>query len=205
MDEATHALFMMNKLGYKVVVIGTSMGGAIATYLASQYPEKIQGVVLASPFYDFSSLPAELLYYRPLFKCISLISPVRQVDLAVPPEKDNWTDYWYRFQYWSSLDMVMDIAKITAQRSVYEKISEPVLLLYYCKDEKHQDDVASVSAMKDAFSLFGKGSSPNPLNKEIAIKEGNHVLLSRYFRKDVDLDSSVKEMTSFLMKIETNW
>ncbi|MBU3915081.1 alpha/beta hydrolase, partial [bacterium] len=84
LTESTRALMMMEKLGDKVMVVGTSMGGAIATYLAATYPEKIDSLVLCSPSYAFASPAARLVTFYPLFKFMSIVSPIRISSAPVP-------------------------------------------------------------------------------------------------------------------------
>ncbi|MCX7679025.1 MAG: alpha/beta hydrolase [Spirochaetes bacterium] len=184
LDTATAALLMMEKLGEKIFVVGTSMGGLIATYLAAHYPDRITGTVLVSPFYDFATAATRLANCYPIFRTFVFINPIRVSSREVPPDEDNWTKYWYREQYFISLQQLIDLKRIIARREVYEKITIPVLLLYYYKDENNQDKTASVAHMKEAFALFGKSKQPNPLNRAVAIEEGSHVLMSKYSKTD---------------------
>lgn len=200
LDESTDALHMMQKLGDNVIVIGTSLGGLLATYLASEFPDEISGVVLCSPFYELGSPWARFLHVTPLFKLVNLMVPIRISDYPVPPQKDNWTLYWYKEQNFSALKMLIDLTEYAAKKSVYEKIRVPVLLLYYYKDVRHKDWAASVPHMRKAFSHFGKSGLPNPLSREVAIVEGDHVLLSRYVESD--WEKVIKEISEFIESIK---
>src|SRR5690606_35296619 len=53
LDQAITDLRAMQLLGDKVIVVGTSMGGMVATYLAAEYPDLVNGLILVSPFYDY--------------------------------------------------------------------------------------------------------------------------------------------------------
>ena len=69
--------------------------------------------------------------------------------------------------------------------SLFEKVKQPTLLLYYYKDEDHQDDVVKVSAMKRMFRHLG---TPDSLKRNIAIPNaGDHVIGSYIKSKDVKL------------------
>lgn len=184
LDTAISSLLMMEKLGEKICVVGTSMGGLIATYLAAQYPEKIACTILVSPFYNFATSSARLANCNPIFRIFVILNPMRVSPRPVPPEEDNWTKYWYREQYYISLNQLLDLKRMIAKREIYEKITTPVLLLYYYKDEENQDMTASVPAMKDAFARFGKSKQPHPLNTAVAIENGSHVLMSKYSETD---------------------
>lgn len=52
-QTAEEALLMMPKLGKKVIVLGTSTGGLIATYLGAKHGDQIHALILASPLWDF--------------------------------------------------------------------------------------------------------------------------------------------------------
>ena len=196
LDESITALSMMDRLGDKVIVAGTSMGGLITTYLASAHPEKITGVILVSPYYNFASAAARLVNHYPVFKLFITMNPIRISSSPVPPEEDNWTGYWYREQYFSSVRQLLDLRKLIARNSVYEKVTIPALMLYYYRDEENQDDTASVAHMKDAFQRFGSSSKAHPLNKAVSISDGEHVLMSRFFKGDTTL--MVKESVDFI-------
>ncbi|HPA72758.1 MAG TPA: alpha/beta fold hydrolase [Spirochaetota bacterium] len=199
LDTAVTALRMMEKLGDKVVVVGTSMGGLITTYLAANYPEKMSGVVLVSPFYNFPTATARLVNHYPIFRAFTALNPVRVSSSPVPPEADNWTNYWYREQYFASGWQLISLARMVARNDVFDKITLPVLMLYYFKDEENQDGSASVSHMKEAFERFGHATKANPQNRIVQVKDGAHVLLSKWERTDRDL--VVREIRDFVKRI----
>ena len=45
-----------------------------------------------------------------------------------------------------------ELLESTMKESTFKKITQPTLLLYYFKDDDHQDDVVKVSAMKRMFA-----------------------------------------------------
>lgn len=199
LDTAITALRMMDKLGDKVVVIGTSMGGLLTTYLAANYPDRMAGVVLVSPFYNFPTAAARMVNHYPVFRLFTALNPIRVSSSPVPPEADNWTRYWYREQYFDSAQQLIGLSRMVARNSVYDKITLPVLMLYYYKDEANQDDSASVAHMKAAFARFGSDSKANPMNRVVQITDGAHVLLSKYDK--TDRDRVVGEITDFVKRV----
>lgn len=194
LDESIDALRMMEKLGNRVIVAGTSMGGLIATYLGARYPERIAALILVSPYYDFHDPKVRLLYHYPLFRLITTLMPMRVSPAPVPPEKDNWTKYWYWRYYLASTKQLVDLHRLIARDSVYEKIRIPVLMLYYEGDES-----ASVPRMKEAFARFGGDAGPHPLNRYVAVEPGSHVLLSKYEKTNRDL--VLREIVSFARRV----
>ncbi|PJZ70516.1 hypothetical protein CH373_05455 [Leptospira perolatii] len=197
------SFLMMNQLGEKVVIVGTSMGGLIATYLASKYPDKIAGIVLLSPFYDYAPVAAKL-FYLPGGKWIAALvnGKIRKSKPIGPGErlKEHYYEYWYKDQYLSALEHISDLRKLIAKDEVFEKVTCPTLLEYYYKDEKEQDVTASVPAMLEAYSKFG-GKNPSPLNRKVAISDGNHVLASMHVETDKKLvESAAIEFLKQIMK-----
>ncbi len=184
LDEAITTLEMMRKLGDKVIVVGTSMGGLITTYIAAEYPGKMDAAVLVSPFYQFGNLNGKLTNFYPMFRLISAVMPHRPSS-PIPDEADNWSLYWYPNQYMKALRQLHLLRAIGVHDSIFRKIHIPVLLLYYFKDEENRDTTADVGAMLDAYDEFNDGT-PNRLSRKVAIENGNHVLMSKYQKVDYD-------------------
>ena len=202
LEEAETALLMMNRLGKKVLVVGTSMGGLVATYLASQYPDRVDGLVLFSPFYDFARRVLRILSARPLCHIVKKIRRPLVDDDPVPPAADNWTRYWYPEYYFSSLALLMEMKRRIVVKSILGRVAAPVLMLYYYKDKNHQDPSASVAAMKRAFARFGALSGGTALRKMVPVSDGNHVLLSKYVHSDKDI--VIREISEFIRQIKIN-
>lgn len=198
---------MMHLLGNKVIIIGTSMGGLLTTYLASRHPE-IDAIVLASPFYDFKDSRVRLANEPGMMKVLEMVNggPVRKstFDPNDPTETniDGYQAYWYQNQYLEALRALEDLREYAANKATFEQVTEPVLMLYYYKDEEHQDGTASVPLMLQAFSEFGTaaGKKPNPLNRAVAIENGDHVLLSQWVK--ADHERSYQEIIRFIEDVQ---
>lgn len=82
-------------------------------------------------------------------------------------------------------------------RQLGKNVHQPVLLLYYYKDDKHQDAVVKVSAMKRMFSQLGTKDS---LKRAIALPNtGNHVIGS--YIKSKDIPSVERECERFAFEV----
>ncbi|GAB4220618.1 MAG: alpha/beta hydrolase [Spirochaetota bacterium] len=198
LDTAIEAAQMTKLLGDKLVIIGTSMGGAIATYIAAEHPDIPDAVILVSPFYRFANPVGNALLFRPFFKTVLLFAKYRERHDPYDDPNDNWTMYWYAKNYWASLHSLLDMSDLIARDDVYRKVSCPVLLLYYYKDNEHKDGSAQVEAMLEAYDIFNNGK-PNPLSRKIAVEDGDHVLLSKYVKSD--WGKAEKAITDFLNDI----
>lgn len=195
LDTAIEAAQMTKLLGEKLVIIGTSMGGSIATYIAAEHPDIPDAVVLVSPFYRFANPVGNALFFRPFFKTVLLFTTYRERHDPYDDPNDNWTMYWYGKNYWASLHSLLDLGDLIANDDIYKKVSCPVLLLYYYKDDKHKDGSAQVEAMLKAYDTFNNGK-PHPLSRKVAIENGDHVLLSKYVKSD--WGKAEKAITVFL-------
>jgi esterase/lipase len=183
LQEVMETFEMMPQLGEKVIVIGTSMGGMLTSYLASERSKDIHAIVLANPFFDFYDKTGNLLRYPGLIHVIHLA--LGKIKVSRVPEstlEEETYKYWYRDQYYESLLNIVALDKFVDRPEVLSKVSCPVLLLYYYKDQEKQDTTADVPAMLRAYDLISK----NPNSKKFAIENGNHVLLSEYEPSDVD-------------------
>ncbi|MCB1170668.1 MAG: alpha/beta fold hydrolase, partial [Leptospiraceae bacterium] len=107
LDYATDALMMMDKLGDRVIVVGTSMGGLISTYLAAHYPDKVDALILASPFYEFRDKTGNVLGFPGGLALAEMVNGGEIRDSSRDPKNprsvDGYENYWYTTQYMSAL------------------------------------------------------------------------------------------------------
>lgn len=195
LKAAEEALFAIQATHERVVVVGTSMGGMLSTYLASKYPEKVTGLVLASPFYGFAD-PSSFLYnftWGDTF--VDIVMGKIRKSKELDPEDDSYS-FWYRDQYYAALRNLMQLKRFFFSEERFSKVKAPVLMLVYYKSETEQDFSASVPEMIHAFEAMNSKSSNSKLVK---ISDGAHVLFSKYIKTDKELIS--KEMTQFLEEV----
>jgi len=183
MRTAEESLQAVQLLAPRVILVGTSMGGMISTYLAGKYPDKVAGVVLASPFYDFADPSAVLYHFTWGSGFIDLVMGKIRKSKELDP-KDESYQYWYPNQYYAALQNLMNLKRYFEKENYFEKIQDPVLMLYYYKSPSEQDRSASVEAMLQGFQKIQAGKNPHPLNRAVSIENGNHVLLSRLVHSD---------------------
>ncbi len=194
-DEVELAMQMMPQLGEKVVLVGCSMGGLLTTYLAAKYPDKVDGLILASPFFDYASSMGFAM------KLPGIVSLLEQIDgpkrsMVVGEEfksrvKQGYNNHWTQGQYNEALGNLEDMRAFAARSKYYKNVKCPVLMLYYYKDEEHQDKAASVAEMLNVFEKLGSEQK-----QEIAIEDANHVLLSHYVR--TDKETIIKALNGFV-------
>ncbi|MBI39550.1 MAG: hypothetical protein CMF59_08120 [Leptospiraceae bacterium] len=184
LDYSADALAMMQKLGDRVIVVGTSMGGLISTYLAANYPDQVDALILASPFFEFRDKTGNVLGYPGGLMLAEMVNGGEVRDSSRDPKNarsvDGYEEFWYTKQYMSALVPLYDLKDYIARPATFEAVQCPTLMLYYYKSEQEQDPTADVNAMLEGFAQFGG----NPLNRSVAIEDGAHVLLSKYVRTD---------------------
>jgi len=82
LDTAEDAFRMTETLGDRVILMGTSTGGLIATWLAARHPERVRALVLASPLYGFRDPMSALLTMPGCVETCDGDSPSRKLGLA---------------------------------------------------------------------------------------------------------------------------
>jgi esterase/lipase len=178
-NSAKEAYAIGKQLGNKVILLSTSTGGSLALKLAAEYPD-IAGLILLSPNIAINDPNAWLLNNHWGLQIAQL------VEGKYRKAKDTtaiYAQYWNNRYMTSSLVQLEELLETTMKESTFRKVTQPVLLLYYYKDEKNQDKVVKVSAMKRMFKQLGTADS---LKRQVAIPNaGDHVIGSYVKSKDI--------------------
>ena len=168
-ESAKEALAIGRQLGEKTILMGTSTGGSLALQLAAVFPEQVAAVILFSPNIRIKDEKAWLLNNPWGLQIARLVLKGNDFDPADP--RPIYKEYWnkpYRLEATVSLQELLETAMV---EETFKKVNQPVLMLYYYKDEKNQDLVVSVPAMKKMFEQL---STPANLKRAIAIPGANH-------------------------------
>ena len=105
--------------------------------------------------------------------------------------------YWNNAYRLEATVQLEELVETTMLPATFNKIKQPVLSLYYYKDEKQQDPVVKVSAIQAMMRELGTGANEK---KEVAIPNAaNHVLASPIQSKDIQ--SVEKETAIFLQEV----
>ena len=192
-NSAQQALSIGKQLGNKVILMGTSTGGTQALQLAAAYPNDVAALVLYSPNIAINDPNAWILNNNWGLQIARL---VRGGNYNIP-EDDRliYKQYWnkpYRLEATVALEEMLET---TMNRETFAKVKQPTLLLYYYKDEQHQDPVVKVSAMKEMFAQLTTADS---IKRAIPLPNtGDHVMASPIKSKDVE---SVERETKRFME-----
>lgn len=178
-QSAKEAYAIGKKLGKKVILMSTSTGGTLALKLAAEYPE-IAGLILLSPNIEINDPNAWLLNNHWGLQIARLVKGKYNVIADSTPV---YAQYWNRRYRMEATVQLEELLETTMKASVFNKVKQPVLLLYYFKDEEQQDKVVKVSAMKRMFNQLGTDTT---LKRQVPIPNaGDHVLGSYVKSKDI--------------------
>jgi len=192
-NSAKQAYAIGKQLGKKIILMSTSTGGTIALKLAAEYPD-IAGLILLSPNIAINDPNAWLLNNHWGLQIAHLVTGKHR---TVDDTTAEYARYWNNRYSTTSLVQLEELIETTMKESTFKKVTQPSLLLYYYKDEDHQDPVVKVSAMKRMFKQLG---TPDSLKRQVAIPNaGNHVIGS--YIKSGDIPTVEDECEKFAIEV----
>lgn len=199
-ETSKQAYAIGQKLGKRVILIGTSTGGTAALKLAATYP-KINSLILLSPNVAINDKNAWLLndpWGLQIARRV-LGSDERKVD----GRTEAYKKYWYTNYRIESLVELQEFVESSMTKSVFENVKQPVLMLYYYKNALEQDPVVRVDAMLKMFNDLG---TPDDLKRKVAIPNaGNHVLGSYLTSKDLpSVEIAINSFVESVLKEKVN-
>jgi pimeloyl-ACP methyl ester carboxylesterase len=190
--SAEYALAVGKKLGHEVIVMGTSFGGALTTYLASKHPE-IKTIVLFSPCIETYDQRTTFFTKPWGTKLVKFMVKSQTFDVVTP--SDVYRKYWtthYNLNFIAEFQNFLSHANTPEN---FRKITSPTFLAYWYKDENVKDTVASVPAMLKMFDQLGAKVK----EKQAFPNAGNHALTTPILAHDVE--SVEKATVKFLDKV----
>ena len=193
-ESAKQALAIGKQLGDKVILMGTSTGGSNALQLAATYPEDVAALILLSPNIAIFNDKAWLLnnpWGLQIAKAVTGSGYMISSDTR-PVYRQYW-NWKYPVEAATQLEEYLET---TMTKETFNAVKQPLLLLYYYKDDIHQDSVVSVPAMLKMYDELGTPSDKKI--KQAIPNAGNHVLGS--YVKSNDLLSVQHAIENFLEK-----
>jgi len=192
-NSAKEALAVAQRLGEKVIVMGTSTGGTLALYLAHQNPD-ISGFLLYSPNIELYDGSAKLLSGPWGIELAKTATGGDYHQFEADSIKQNYWTTKYRLEALAQLQVLMDE---TMQPEVFAAVKQPTFIGYYYKNEEEQDKVVSVPAVLEMYNQLGVDER---LKRKVAFPDvKDHVMTSHITSKDFE---SVKaETIKFLEEI----
>lgn len=178
--SAKQAYAIGKKLGKKVILVGTSTGGSLALQLAATYP-KVNSLVLLSPNIAIND-PNAWLLNDPWG--LQIARKVTGGDERIIDGKTaEYKKYWYTNYRLEAVVELEQMLETTMIKAVFAKVKQPLLMLYYYKNDEEQDPVVKVAAMLKMFDELG---TPLSLKQKIAVPNaGHHVIGCAVTAKDI--------------------
>lgn len=168
----------------RLVILGHSMGGALATLAAAEM--KLDGLVLAAPYY---AIKFNWYYLLPVEQWVKLLGPaVRWVYASADkqPVKRREVSREILSYLWiptKAAAMAMGLAQRAAEPEAARRITCPSLLLH-----GKTDSVTSPEAAKAVFEAI-----PAPKKRAVWLDNSDHIIFWDYDREQV-----AKEVIGFL-------
>ncbi|OQP68024.1 alpha/beta hydrolase [Niastella populi] len=179
-ETAKQALAIGKQIGNKVILVGTSTGGTLALKLAAEYPN-IHALILMSPNIAINDPTAWILNNPWGLQIARLVTGSKYLDSE--DTREAYRKYWthhYRIEAAVNLE---ELVETSMNKETFERVKQPTLVLYYYKNEVHQDSTVKVSAIREMFSQLG---TPADKKREKAMPNtGNHVIGSWIRSKDI--------------------
>jgi esterase/lipase len=193
-ESAKNAFAIAKHLGQKLIIMSTSTGGTLSLKLAAEY-DGIAGQLMMSPNIAIND-PNAWLLNDPWGKKIAAV--VRGSDTLYSGRQDaEYKKYWNSRYNVNGAVELEELLETSMTNVNFKKITEPICMLYYYKDEKNQDPVVKVSAM---LKMFEQVATPNNLKQKYAIPNaGNHVMGS--FVQSKDLVTVEENITKYLKEV----
>ncbi|RFS26474.1 alpha/beta hydrolase [Chitinophaga silvatica] len=179
--DAEEALSIGRAIGEKVILISTSTGGTLALQLAAKYPGEVFALINMSPNIEINDNLAFLANDPWGLQLARLVSggDFRKSSDSTPEE----AKYWYNSYRLEAVVQLQNLLESTMTDETFAQVHQPVLNLYYYKDEEHQDKTVRVTAILCMNSKLG-----TPANLKDAVPMPNvgvHVMGCSLTSKDI--------------------
>lgn len=192
-NSAKEAYATGKQIGKKVIIMATSTGGTLALKLAAEYPE-IAGLILLSPNIAINDPNAWLLNNHWGLQIARL---VQGKYMHAKDTSSLYARYWDPVYRMESAVQLEELLETTMKESTFSRVKQPTLVLYYFKDDEHQDKVVKISAMKRMFAQLGTAAGQKRM---IPVPNaGDHVIGS--YVKSKDLQTVEQEAGKFATEI----
>lgn len=151
LQSAKDAIAIGKTIGKKVIVMCCSTGGTLAFYLAAHDPE-IEAIIAYSPNIDIYDPNSQILTQPWGLQLTRLVFGGKNRSYEAP---DEFKKYWQTSYRLEGLQATRVLINETMTEGTFKKITQPVFIGCYYKDEEHQDMIVSVKAMRKMYSVLG--------------------------------------------------
>ncbi len=183
--DSIEALEIGKRIGKRVIVIGTSTGAALATWLAAyEKTDALAAVVLLSPNYGLRD-PKSVWLLKPAAKIWLPLIEGRQYEFA--PDGDLQSQFWtWRYPTVALIPMMKLVSYVTALP--LDNIMAPALVLY-----SPEDEVVDVGKIKSVYQRLGSQV------KQIEVIEGVQSSQHHILAGDILAPATTPHVESIIM------
>lgn len=181
--SAKEALMISRRLGTKVLIMSCSSGSTLALKLAAEFPDYVDGLILYSPNVRINNVAAFMLS-KPWG--LQIARMVYQGKYRVTNEDFSSKDckYWHCRYRLEAIVYLQQLVEKTMHKELFRRITCPVFMGYYFRDNDNQDDVVKVDAARTMFKNLG---TTGQMKREKAFPDAEtHVIACELFSKAVD-------------------
>jgi esterase/lipase len=190
-ESAKQAFAIAKQLGNKVIIMSTSTGGTLSLKLAAEY-QGIAAQLMMSPNIAIND-PNAWLLNNPWGKQIGKL--VKGTDTLYSGRQDTtYKKYWYSRYNMTGAVELEELIETSMTSATFAKVKQPLCLLYYYKDEKNQDPVVKVSAMK---TMYDKVATSANVKQQFAIPNAGYHVMGSYLQSK-DLVTVEDKITNFM-------
>ena len=158
--------------------MSTSTGGTLSLKLAAEFPDLVSALFLYSPNVAINNGAAFLLS-KPWGLQIARAVSHGKYRVTNPDSTAEECKYWYCKYRLEGVIYLQQLVEATMTKETFAKVTQPVFLGYYYKDEEHQDPTVRVDAMLKMFDELG---TPENMKEKVAFPEaGCHPIASKLF------------------------
>ncbi len=182
-ESAKEALMVANRLGERVVIMGTSTGGTLALKLSAEFPEYVEGLILYSPNIRINNNTAFLLS-KPWGLQLARQATNDKFRVTNENFESKECQYWYCKYRLEGVVYLQQLVDATMNGDTYSRVTVPLFLGYYYRDEANQDETVRVDAMLKMFEQLGTSQSDKV--KQAFPDAGEHVIASELTSGSVD-------------------
>lgn len=180
MESAKEAIALGQLLGDKVILMSCSTGSTLSAYLAAENPDLVAAQIMYSPNIALYSSAAALLTKPWGLQMARLTTGGDYRSFTVPEGCDPYWTTTYRVE---GLITVKALIDQTMKPAIFKKISDPVFIGCYYKNEEEQDNVVSVAAMREFMDQI---STPAADKQLVTCDAKTHVIAAGCQSQDLE-------------------
>ena len=205
MQSALDAIVLGKKIGEKVILVSTSTGSTLGLYLASKYPDLVDGHIMMSPNIDLFDSRSFLLSQPYGLQVARRIMDSDFYGWEAPGTAQR---YWYTRYRIEGLCTLKSMIDCNMDETTFENVTDPLIMVYYYKDDTRQDEVVSVKRMKEMFEQLG---TPPAKKIQVALPDaGTHIIGSDIFNKNLQslwepLAAFCEDVLNMAVVNDTDW